>query len=269
MGEFEGKVALITGAGSGIGRASAVAFAREGAHVVVADINIEGAEETVRLVEAEGGGASAVRVELTDPAAVAELVRGIAEAHGRLDFAHNNAGINDAPSLLAELSDERWDRMIAINLTSVFYCLREELPLMVAGGGGAIVNTSSGAGVFASANIAHYAAAKHGVIGLTRSAAIEYGEHGVRVNAVCPGLVDTPMRARSLAFDPEQAQRTLDFSRGRVNPPELIADTAVWLCREEAANVNGQALLGDGKYGPELRLGSWQHWVPLEQLTGG
>ena len=141
--------------------------------------------------------------------------------------------------------------------------------LLAAGGGGAIVNTSSGAGVFASANIAHYAAAKHGVIGLTRSAAIEYGEHGVRINAVCPGLVDTPMRARSLAFDPEQAQRTLAFSGGRVNPPELIADTAVWLCREEASNVNGQALLGDGKYGPELRLGSRQHWVPLEQLTGG
>ena len=220
MGEFEGKVALITGGGSGIGRASAVAFAREGAHVVVADINGEGAEETVRLVEADGGAASAVRIELTDSTAVAELMRGIAAAHGRLDFAHNNAGINDAPSLLAELSDERWDRMIAINLTSVFYCLREELPLMVAGGGGAIVNTSSGAGVFASANIAHYAAAKHGVIGLTRSAAIEYGEHGVRINAVCPGLVDTPMRARSLAFDPEQAQRTLAFSGGRVNPPD-------------------------------------------------
>ena len=269
MGEFEGKVALITGGGSGIGRASALAFAREGAHVVVADINGEGAEETVRLVEAEGGAASAVRVELTDPAAVAELVRGIAEAHGRLDFAHNNAGINDAPSLLAELSDERWDRMIAINLTSVFYCLREELPLMVAGGGGAIVNTSSGAGVFASANIAHYAAAKHGVIGLTRSAAIEYGEHGVRINAVCPGLVDTPMRGRHVGYDSEHAQRTLAFSGGRVNPPELIADTAVWLCREEAASVNGQALLGDGKYGPELRLGSRQHWVPLEQLTGG
>ena len=269
MGEFDGKVALITGGGSGIGRASAVAFAREGAHVVVADINGEGAEETVRLVEAESGSASAVTVELTDPVAVAAMVRGIAEAHGRLDYAHNNAGINDAPARLPELSDERWDRMIAVNLTSVFYCLREELPLMVEAGGGAIVNTASGAGVFASANIAHYAAAKHGVIGLTRSAAIEYGEHGVRVNAVCPGLVDTPMRGRHAQNDPEHDARILAFSGGRVNPPELIADTAVWLCREEASNVNGQALLGDGKYGPELRLGSRQHWVPLEQLTGG
>lgn len=269
MGEFEGRVALITGGGSGIGRASALAFAREGAHAVVADRNGEGAEETVRLVEAEGGAASAVQVELTDPAAVAGLLRGIAAAHGRLDIAHNNAGINDTPSLLPELSDERWERMIAVNLSSVFYCLREELPLLVAGGGGAIVNTSSGAGVFASAKIAHYAAAKHGVIGLTRSAAIEYGERGVRVNAVCPGLVDTPMRARSVARDPEQARRTLEFSRGRLNPPELVADTAVWLCREEASNVNGQALLADGKYGPELRLGSHQHWAPLDQLTGG
>ena len=268
MGEFDGKVALVTGGGSGIGRASAQAFARAGASVVIADIDAAGAAETVRLVEDEGGSASFVETELTEPGAVSALVRGVVEAHGRLDFAHNNAGINDAPSLLPEISDERWERMIAVNLSSVFYCMREELPAMAAGGGGAIVNTSSGAGVFGAARIAHYAAAKHGVIGLTRGAAIEYAAAGVRVNAVCPGLTDTPMRKRSLALDPEQAQRNLEFSRGRVNPPELVADTALWLCSEEASAVNGQALLADGKYGPEQRLGSWQHWAPLDQLVG-
>ena len=268
-GGFGGKVALVTGGASGIGRASARAFARAGAHAVVADVDADGGAETVRLIEADGGSASFAGADLADPRAVAGLVRGVAERHGRLDFAHNNAGVNDAPATLPEIADERWARMIAINLSSVFYCLREELPLMAAGGGGAIVNTSSGAGVFGAAGIAHYAAAKHGVIGLTRAAAIEFAGAGVRVNAVCPGLTDTPMLARTAALDPEHARRTLEFSRGRVNPPELVADTALWLCSEEAAAVTGQALLADGRYGPELRLGSRQHWVPLDELTGG
>ena len=265
---FEGRVALVTGGASGIGRASARAFARAGAHVVVADVDADGGAETVRLVEDGGGSASFAAADLADPRAVAELVRGITARHGRLDFAHNNAGVNDAPTALPEIGDERWARMIAVNLSSVFYCLREELPAMAARGGGAIVNTSSGAGVFGAAKIAHYAAAKHGVIGLTRAAAIEFAGAGVRVNAVCPGLTDTPMHARTAALDPEHARRTLEFSRGRVNPPGLVADTALWLCSDEAAAVTGQALLADGKYGPERRLASRQHWVPLEQLTG-
>lgn len=271
MGEFDGKVALVTGGASGIGRASVQAFARAGAHVVVADIDSAGAMETVRIVEEDGGLASFKETELTNPSAVGTLVRNIIETHGRLDFAHNNAGISDAPFVLSEISDERWDRMIAINLSAVFYCMREELPVMAKQGGGAIVNTSSGAGVFGSAHIAHYAAAKHGVIGLTRGAAIEYADAGIRVNAVCPGLTDTPMRKRSLESatpkELEHQQRILDFSGGRVNPPELVADTALWLCREESAGVTGQSLLADGKYGPENRLGSWQHWAPLEQLV--
>jgi NAD(P)-dependent dehydrogenase (short-subunit alcohol dehydrogenase family) len=266
---FEGRVAIVTGAASGIGRASALAFARAGTRVVVADLDEAGGEETVRLVAAAGGEATFVRTDVSRSDSVAALVRAAVDRWGRLDFAHNNAGVNDAPSPLAEIDDARWARMIGVHLNGVFYCLREELHVMAARGSGAIVNTSSGAGVFAAPRIAPYAAAKHGIIGLTRTAALDYADRGIRVNAVCPGLVDTPMHARTLAFNPEWAQRSIEFSRGRINKPEQVADTVLWLCGPEAAGVTGQALLVDGRYGAEKRLATNQHWSPLDELVKG
>ena len=267
-GRFEGKVALVTGGGSGIGRATAQRFGQEGASVVIADVNVEGGEESAALVEAAGGAATFVATDVTDEAAVAAMVRTAVERYGRLDCAHNNAGINDPPALLADITLEAWARMIATNLTSVFLCLKHEIPAMAGQGEGAIVNTSSGAGVFGAPRVGHYTAAKHGVIGLTRTAALEYGDAGIRVNAVCPGLTDTPMRHRPLQYS-EHQRDNLEFSRGHVNSPEQVADTVLWLCSDEAAGVNGQSLLVYGRYGAALRRGSHQHWVPLEELAGG
>ena len=266
VGRFEGKVAVVTGASSGIGRATARLFAGEGASVVVADVNVAGGEETVAQIAAAGGEGTFVATDVTDEAAVEALVRATIERYGRLDCAHNNAGINSQPTLLADSGVEAWDRMIATNLTSVFLCMKHELRVMSEQGSGAIVNTSSGAGVFGSVRTSAYTAAKHGVIGLTRAAALEYADVGVRVNAVCPGLTDTPMFRSTKGRDAEQTARNLAFSKGRVNAPEQIGETVLWLCSDEATDVNGQALLVDGRYGAERRLATRQRWAPLEDL---
>ncbi len=240
-GQFDGKVALITGAGSGIGRASALAFARDGAIVVVADISEEGGEETVQLIEADRGKASFIRADVSRGPEVQALVDNTVGLHGRLDYAHNNAGIMGAMSSIVDCPEDHWDRTMAINLKGVWLCMRSEIPQMLAHGGGAIVNTSSAAGLVAFQGLAAYVASKHGVAGLTKTAALEYARAGIRVNAVCPGFIDTP-----LVKDVAEG----DFGRllpiGRLGTPEEVAEAVVWLCSDAASYITGHTMLVDG-----------------------
>ena len=245
------KVVLVTGAAGGIGRAAAQQFAAQGAsHVVVADIDAEGARATAAAINEasqELAGASALAVDVTDEAAVISMVDGIVADHGRLDIAFNNAGIADMMSEFDQLEQARWDRMIAVNLTSVFLCMKHELRHMAAQGGGAIVNTSSGAGVVAAPGQPHYTAAKHGVVGLTKAAAQEYARRGIRVNAVLPGSTDTPMIRRFIGDNAEIAKMIAATNIGdRMLTPDEVAETAVWLASDGAGMVNGQSLIVDG-----------------------
>src|SRR5436853_7390550 len=245
---FAGKVAFVTGAASGIGRAAALAFARQGASVVVADVSEEGNQETARLIEERGGRAIAVRCDVTQAADVKAALAKTVEAFGRLDFAFNNAGIepkNPAPT--AEYSEEEWDRIFDINLRGVVLCMKHEIPLILKQGSGAIVNTSSGAGVIGIKGSPAYTAAKHGVIGLTRAAALDYAAQNIRINAVCPGYIDTPMMGRFTGGTPEgRAQVIAEEPVGRMGKPEEIAAAVVWLCSDAAAFVVGHALVIDG-----------------------
>lgn len=248
MGLVDGKVVLVTGAASGMGRAGAAIFAREGAaHVYVIDVDAEGAAETAEIVGRAGGSATAVDIDVTDEDAVVGVVRRVAGEAGRLDCAWNNAGINDVSRPFPELTRAAWDRMLAVNLTSVFLCMREELRQMQAQGGGAIVNTSSGAGLIAAPFLPHYTAAKHGVLGLTKAAAQEFNGQGIRVNAVCPGMVDTPMIQDWFRTSPDVANAVLaTMPGGRLGRPEQVAEAAVWLCSDAADWVSGLSMVVDG-----------------------
>ena len=244
------RVVLVTGAAGGIGQAAARQFAAQGAsHVVVVDIDGEGAAITANGINSAASElrASAVQADVTDEAAVAALVDGIVSQHGRLDSAFNNAGISDQMSEFHHLDRARWDRMIAVNLTSVFLCMKHELRHMVAGGGGTIVNTSSGAGVVAAPGQPHYTAAKHGVVGLTKAAAQEYARRGIRVNAVLPGSTDTPMIRRFIGDSEEIAELIASTNiGGRMLTADEVAEVAVWLASDAASMVNGQSLIVDG-----------------------
>ena len=249
-GLAEGRVVLVTGAAGGIGRAAAVQFAAQGAeHVVAADLNAEGAQETADSINSLNPqpGASAAAVDVTDEAAVSAMIERIVARHGRLDAAFNNAGISDQMSEFHHLEAARWDRMIAVNLTSVFLCMKHELRHMVAHGGGTIVNTSSGAGVVAAPGQPHYTAAKHGVVGLTKAAAQEYARRGIRVNAVLPGSTDTPMIRRFIGDNEEIAKLIASTNiGGRMLTADEVAEVAVWLASDAASMVNGQSLIVDG-----------------------
>ncbi len=244
------KVVLVTGAAGGIGRAAARQFAAQGAsHVVVADIDGDGAADTANEINSAASEprASAVQADVTDEVAVAALVDGIVSQHGRLDSAFNNAGISDQMSEFHQLDRARWDRMIAVNLTSVFLCMKHELHHMAAGGGGTIVNTSSGAGVVAAPGQPHYTAAKHGVVGLTKAAAQEYARRGIRVNAVLPGSTDTPMIRRFIGDNEEIAKLIASTNiGGRMLTADEVAEVAVWLASDSASMVNGQSVIVDG-----------------------
>ena len=247
MPDLTGKVALVTGAASGIGAASALAFAAAGARVAACDRDLAGAEATAKLIAEAGGDAIAIGVDVTDADQTQAMVDRVVEAFGRLDCAHNNAGITGATAPLDKYAVSEWDKVLAINLTGVFLCLRAEVPAMKAGGGGAVVNTASFSGLVAVPRIPAYVASKHGVVGLTKAAAVEFGRTGVRVNAVCPGSTRTPMVDGFTGGDSRIEEAMAAVSpMNRLAEPEEIARTVVWLCSDEAAFVNGHSLAVDG-----------------------
>jgi NAD(P)-dependent dehydrogenase (short-subunit alcohol dehydrogenase family) len=242
-----GKVAFLTGAASGIGRATALAFARQGVDVVVADIDQQGSQDTARMIEDLGGQALAVRCDVTRSEDIQPALKQTVEAFGRLDYAFNNAGAEQQPKLTAEMTEEEWDRIITINLKGVFLCMKYEIPLLLQHGGGAIVNTSSGAGIKVFGRGAAYAAAKHGVVGLTKDAALDYAAENIRINAICPGIIDTEMMDRFTGGTSEGRNRVIAQEPiGRMGKPEEIAATVVWLCSDAASFITGHALVADG-----------------------
>lgn len=244
---MQDKVALVTGASSGIGRATALAFAREGAKVVVADMNLVGGEETVRLVKAAGGKAVFVQTDVSQATSVEAMITTAVETYGRLDCAHNNAGVEGVLSRTAEQTEEDWEPVIRINLKGVWLCMKYEIPRMLEQGGGAIVNTSSGAGLIGVKRMPAYVASKHGVVGLTKTAALEYAKSGIRVNAVCPGVIQTAMVERVTGNRPDVLDKMIAAEPvGRSGQPEEIAEAVVWLCSDAASFVTGHAMAVDG-----------------------
>ena len=245
-GMLENKVALVTGAGSGIGRATAVAMAREGAKVVVSDINSASGLETVRIVTANGGKAEFVHADVTKTADVQTLVAQAVKAYGRLDCAHNNAGMAGTVVQTHEFTEEDWDQVMAVNLRAVWLCMKYEPIQMLKQGEGAIVNTGSIASLQAGGTAA-YNTSKHGVLGLTRQAAFEYGTRGIRVNAVCPGIVKTPMVMGVFEKDPKTEALWLKKQLNkRFAEPEDIAEAVVYLCSDESSFITGTGLVVDG-----------------------
>ncbi len=248
MKEFEGKVAIVTGGASGIGRSCAQFYARDGARVMVADMDDQGGQETVRLIQAAGGEASFIHTDVSKPEACQKMVSSTVEKYGRLDYACNNAGIGGEQNPTADYSIEGWQKVISINLSGVFYCMKYEIPEMIKVGGGSIVNMSSILGQVGFAAAPAYVSAKHGVVGLTQNAAIEYGQQGIRVNAVGPGFIRTPMIS-ALEQDPNAYQMLVALHPiGRLGQPEEVAELVVWLSSDKASFVTGAFYAVDGGY---------------------
>ena len=244
-----GKTALVTGGGSGIGRAAALAYARAGAHVLVADVDTTGGEETVALIEKLSETGMFVAADVSRAGDVEAMVDAAVAKWGRLDFAFNNAGIQGELSQTAQCSEENWDQITGINLKGVWLCMKYEITQMLKQGGGAIVNNASNFGVVGSVGMPAYSASKHGVIGLTKTAAIEYAQSGVRINVVCPGPVQTPLVDKIIERQPEIVDAiTQREPIGRMGQPEEIAGAVVWLCSSEASFVIGATLAVDGGY---------------------
>ncbi len=248
MRRMAGKAALVTGGASGIGRASALALARAGASVCAADIDGAGAEETARLIQAAGGDAFALACDVRQAAEVRALLRQTVARYGRLDAAVNSAGIaGDFHRRLHEADDAMFARVIDVNLSGVWHCMKAELEQMLKQGAGAIVNIASVAGLIGAPKAAAYTASKHAVIGLSKSAALDYARRGIRVNAVCPAYTDTPMVRGAIAADPAMAQiMARAIPMGRLGQPAEIAEAVVWLCSDAASFVTGHALVLDG-----------------------
>ena len=242
--EMDGKVALVTGGGGGIGRATALGFAQSGAAVLVCDVQDEAGAETVALITAAGGKAVFQHCDVSDPAQVKAMVAAAVQHFGRLDYAFNNAGINNVAA--NEYDEAVWARAIDINLTGVMLCMREEAEVMVQHGGGAIVNTASINGLVGNGAQPAYTASKHGVVGLTRHGALRWAKQGIRVNAVCPGVIETAMSAQAAAIPAIREKIEQMTPMGRMGQPDEIAGAVLWLCSDAASFVTGQPLAVDG-----------------------
>lgn len=247
-GLLNGKSALITGAASGIGRATALIFAREGARVIVADMADEGGQQTVRAIRETGGEAHFVRCDVSNARDVDALVAAAVKAHGRLDCAFNNAGIAGTQRKTADYDEDEFDKIVAVDLKGVWLCMRAEIRQFLAQkSSGAIVNTASAAGLVASHSMPAYTAAKHGVVGLTKCAALEYARSGIRINDVCPGVVDTPLVEGMVAGKPKLAARLDEVEPiGRKARPGEIGEAVAWLCSDAASFVTGCSMSVDG-----------------------
>jgi NAD(P)-dependent dehydrogenase (short-subunit alcohol dehydrogenase family) len=244
-----GKVVIVTGGGSGIGRATALAFHASGAATAVADIDRDAAAATAALITAAGGQAIAIGVDVADPDSVRSMVAATVARFGGLDLAANCAGILTAPASTADCTEAEWDRTIAVNLKGVWLSMKYQIPELLKQGGGAIVNIASAAGLIAAPNFAAYTASKHGVVGLTRAAAVEYASRGIRINCLCPGFIRTPMVAPpSIESSPGLARQLAGegYPIGRIGEPEEVADAVLWLCSPQSSFVLGAALPIDG-----------------------
>lgn len=252
-GSLSGKVALVTGAGSGIGRASALAFARAGATVMVSDILPDTGQAVVEEIRALGGKAAFQRCDVSDRRMIADLVTACVATFGGVDCAFNNAGIGGPIMKLADYPEEAWDQIMATNLTSIFLCMKYEIAQMLKQGGGSIVNCSSVTGLVGTRGMPAYSASKHGIMGLTKTAALDYAQQNIRINAVCPGTIHTPAVDAFLEREPDIAPQFIaemiaGEPIGRLGTPEEIADAVVWLSSPGASFMVGQGLTVDGGY---------------------
>ncbi|MEM6966064.1 MAG: SDR family NAD(P)-dependent oxidoreductase [Bacteroidota bacterium] len=247
MGKLDNKIAFVTGAATGIGRATAIALAKEGAKVMVTDINEEEANETLHQIKNDGGQAVFHHLDVSQPKAINNVLTKIFETEGAVDLAVNNAGIGGSLAPIHEAKLEDWHLMMTVNLTGVFLCMQKEIQLMLKKGSGRIVNISSLAGLNGMPMGAPYSAAKHGVLGLTKTAAMEYGKYNIRVNAVCPGFIETPILT-------DVPQKVLDYSTNlrvplrRLGQPSEVAQTILWLLSEDSSYINGHSLCVDGGF---------------------
>lgn len=244
---LEGKVSVVTGGGSGIGRSTALAFAAEGTRVIVADISVDGGKETVQMIKESSGQASFIKTDVTRADEVEEMVDKAVEIYGRLDFAFNNAGIDGDVASVTRYTEENWDQVININLKGVWLCMKYEIPQMLKQGGGAIVNTSSTAGLIGIGPNPAYVASKHGVVGLTKAAALKYAKRGIRINAVCPGVIYTPLVKKLIDTYPDMEKVVTGMNpMARIGVPEEVAQAVIWLCSDAASFITGHPLSVDG-----------------------